>query len=117
MQCRDFARQLAAASPEFEARNTRLLIIGPGSKNDAERMAKATKAKPSEALFDEAGSAYDAYMLDKVFFSLLQRSAAFIVDKEGVIRYGVVVTNALNWLRSASFQDLLKALETLESPS
>ncbi len=76
-------------------------------------MAKATKADPAIVLYDESGSAYDQYMLDKVLFALIQKSAAFIIDSQGVIRYAYVVANALNWLRSESFQTLLGTLESL----
>jgi peroxiredoxin len=113
MQCRDFARQLAAAAPDFAARNTQVLIIGPGSRQDAERLVKAIKANPGQVLYDETGEVYDRYMLDKVFLSLLQRSAAFIIDPQGVLRYAYVVTNALRWLNSKSFTDLLTTLDSL----
>ncbi len=113
MQCRDFARQLAAATPELAARSTKVLIIGPGSHPTAERMAKAIKADPGQVLFDESGEVYDRYMLDKVFLSLIQRSAAFIIDSQGVIRYAYVVTNVMTWLNSKSFTNLLATLDAL----
>ncbi len=113
MQCRDFARQLAAATPELAARSTKVLIIGPGSRGNAERVAKSVKADPGQVLYDQTGEVYDKYMLDKVFLSLIQRSAAFIIDSQGVIRYAYVVTNVMNWLNSKSFTNLLATLDTL----
>jgi peroxiredoxin len=113
MQCRAFARQLAAATPDFAAHNTKALVIGPGSRQSAERMAKATKADPAQVLYDETGEVYDRYMLDKAFLSLIQRSAAFIVDRQGVLRYAYVVTNVQRWLNSKSFASLLATLDSL----
>ncbi len=113
MQCRDFARQLAAATPEFAAHNTKALMIGPGTRHGAERTARAIKADPGQVLYDESGEVYDRYMLDKVFLSLIQRSAAFIIDPQGVLRYAVVVTNPQRWMNSQAFADLLATLDSL----
>jgi peroxiredoxin len=106
---------LAGAAPQFAARQTRALIIGPGGRREAERLAKTIQADPADILYDEAGAVYDQYMLDKAFFSLIQRSALLVIDRQGMIRHAYVVTNPINWVTGDAFRDLLATLESLEA--
>jgi hypothetical protein len=64
-------------------------------------------------LFDETGAVYDTYLLDKQFFSLIQQSAAFIIDPGSNIRFALKVTNMFKWLGSSVLTDLLTSLDTL----
>ncbi len=103
---------MAAASEDFQARNTRLLIVGPGTRQHAQRFVDAIHAGTTPVLYDQAGKVYDVYMLDSVFFSLIQKSAVFVIDLEGVIRYAYVTSNVMNW-RGERLPELLGILDSL----
>ena len=45
--------------------------------------AAALKADPTRVLYDEKGEVYKAFSLERVFLSLIQESAALVVDKQG----------------------------------
>jgi peroxiredoxin len=103
---------LAAASPDFEAHNTRLLIVGPGSRQHAQRFRDLINAGNTPVLYDDSMRVYDAYMLNAVFFSLIQKSAAFLVDQEGTVRYAYQATIASAW-KEERLSELLATLDSL----
>lgn len=90
-----------------------MLIIGPGPRAQAEKLVQAVGANPAQVLYDEAGTAYDTYTLHRVFLSLIQQSAAFMVDKQGVVRYGMVTNNPMQWLNPKARKNLLATLDRL----
>lgn len=108
---------MAVATPEFAARGARLLIVGPGSQPSARRMAESLKIGPEQVLYDESGEVYDRYMLDKAFFSLIQRSALFVLDRASMVQYAYVVANPQKWLGGEAFQELMHTLDTLNRES
>jgi peroxiredoxin len=104
---------LAAARPELESRNARLLIVGPGNQRDAEKLAKAVGASQDQVLWDEAGEVYDAYMLDRVLFNLIQKSATFLIDTSGVVQSAFVLSNPILWY--SRLPEFLKSLDSLRA--
>ena len=108
-QCQLHARQLARAHDDIRARGAEVLVIGAGTVGDAQRYAERL-GLPYPVLADVDRSVYERYLLDRVFLSLIQRSAAFLVDRDGTIRYAHVSTNPHRTLQSA---DLMSALESL----
>jgi|SRR5579859_4751852 len=114
MQCGYYVRQLVAHYPEIQASNTQVLVVGPGEAATAQWLARQQKA-PFPVLYDSDGKVYDEYALHRIFLSMIQQSAAFIIDRQGIIRYAHKTNNALDWLRPNAFDSLLAALKTLEN--
>lgn len=69
-----------------------MIAIGPGTREDAKRLAAKLK-HPIPVLADESGSVAAAYGFRRVMFGAIQQSGALIVDRDGVIRYARRVTN------------------------
>jgi len=103
------------AAPEFEAHNTVSLIVGPGQRKQAERLVEALHADPARVFYDEERKAYAAFSLERVFLSLLQQSAALIIDKRGIVRLAVVAANPMDWLNPRRIKQLTAALDELDS--
>lgn len=61
-------------------------------------------------LDDAEGTVYERYNLDKALL-FVQRSATFLVDKEGIVRY---VQRAVNPQASLDEEELLDAVERLD---
>lgn len=102
---------MVAASAELSARNFIVRIIGPGSAHEATRLAAAIKAEPAQILYDESGAVYDTYMLDKVLFSLLQETGAFVIDTQGTVRYALSVANPGRWAQQVRTELLAATAE------
>jgi peroxiredoxin len=114
MQCRLFARRLVESHAEISARFGRVIIIGPGTKTEAEKLAKAIDPENKIAiLHDGTGEIYDRYKLNKVLFSSVQKSAVLIIDKTGLIRHVVQTANATRWVTEAAVSSVLKELDPL----
>jgi peroxiredoxin len=114
MQCRTFARRLASAAGQLEAQGTQVVIVGPGTKADAEKLSREIDPdKRVVILHDGSGAVYDAYALDKVLFSLIQKSALFVVDKGGVLRFARVTANPNSWLTGQWIAQLASEVATL----
>ncbi|MCC7209619.1 MAG: redoxin domain-containing protein [Anaerolineae bacterium] len=101
------------ATPEFAKRGAKLFIIGPGSAASARRMAETLKIAPEQVLYDETGDVYDRFMLDRVFLSLIQRSALFVLDRAGVVQHAYVVNFPQKWLGGEAFRELMHTLDGL----
>lgn len=112
-QCRMHSRQLAAAYEEIQALGAEVLVLGAGTVGDARCYAERLEL-PYPVLADVDRSVYERYLLQRVFFSLIQRSAVFLIDREGTIRYAHVSTNRAQTLQ---LSDLIAALEGLERTS
>ena len=113
MQCREFARQLVAASSEFQAHHAVSLIVGPGNRTQAERLVETLKADPAHVLYDERRTVYETYSLEQVFLSLIQQSAVFIIDGQGVVRFALVANNPLSWLNPQRIKQVNDLLDEL----
>jgi peroxiredoxin len=85
MQCRQHVASLRRVYDYLQERDIAVLVIGGGSPEDAARL-KAMYKLPFPVLADKDRSVYARYGLDKILF-LVQRSATFLIDKEGVVRY------------------------------
>jgi hypothetical protein len=104
---------LVEASATFNAKQTRLFLIGRDGAKDAEKMSQALNADPSIVLLDDEGAVYDKFALERVFFSLQQQSAAFVIDKRMTLSFAYVVTNQLQWLGKGAANALFQALDKL----
>jgi peroxiredoxin len=114
MQCRLFARRLVESNTEISARFGRIIIIGPGTKAEAEKLAKAIDPENQiTILHDGTGEIYDKYKLNKVLFSSVQKSAVLVIDKAGVIRHAVQTANANRWITEAAVSNVIKELDPL----
>jgi peroxiredoxin len=98
MQCRVHAAQLGQLYDQFLASETEVIVILGDTMDRAQSYTSLLKL-PYPVLSDSQRSVYQTYGLDKVL--LIQRTAALIVDKEGVIRYIKKVTNPMAWLQEA----------------
>lgn len=76
-------------------------------------MSAAIKADPAIVLLDDTGAVYDTFALERVFFSLQQQSAAFVIDKRGTLSFAYVVTNQFQWLGKGASNALFDALDKL----
>lgn len=76
-------------------------------------MSQAILADPSIVLLDNEGTVYDKFALERVFFSLQQQSAAFVIDKRGKLSFAFVVINQMRWLGSGAATALFQALDNL----
>jgi peroxiredoxin len=115
MQCREFVRRLALAADGLVEFNAKIIVIGPGSKSEAERLQK--QHDPNNKLiilYDGTGDVYTKYTLNKVFFSLIQKSAIFVVDRSSTIRYAQATGNANRWIVGNTLDVIREQLSTLQ---
>ncbi len=106
MQCRSLVAQLGRHYPDFQAENTEVLAILGASFEMAQSYARQLKL-PFPVLADPKRGVYHRYGLHK--FLLLQRTAAVIIDREGIVRYLHRATNTLTWL--GEYKDLFHAVQ------
>lgn len=78
-QCRMHARQLAAQYDEIRARGAEVVVLGAGTAGDARRYAERLEL-PYPVLGDLGRSVHERYLSERVFFSLIQRNAVFLID-------------------------------------
>jgi peroxiredoxin len=111
LQCQAHVAELRRLFDELRARNTAVLVIGGGARQDADRIARMFRL-PFPVLADPDRVAYRDYGLHKVLFTV-QRSGTFLIDLNGQISYVQRVTNP-----SASLDKiaLMKAVDSLHSP-
>lgn len=85
------------------------LIIGPGTPEDAAKLAERLDV-PYPVLADKHAETYAQYGLRKVMFNTLLQSGTMLIDRDGVIRYARRSTNP-----GGAFdkQSLFLALRTL----
>src|SRR5438874_672816 len=111
MQCRQHVASLRRVYDYLQERDIAVLVIGGGSAEDAARL-KATYKLPFPVLADKDRSVYAHYGLDKVLF-MVQRSASFIIDKQGIVRY---VRRATSPSASLDQAELMREVEKLQKP-
>jgi hypothetical protein len=87
-------------------------VLGPGIRQHAQRFYEMINAGTTPVLYDDTMKTYDAYMLDSVFFSLIQKSAVFIVDQESVVRFAFRTASSRNWNKER-LSELLGVLDSL----
>jgi peroxiredoxin len=85
MQCRQHTVQLGRAYEEIQKQGAEVLVVGPGSGNDAQRLVDLFKL-PFPVLGDPDRAVYLSYGLDKVFRAI-QRSGTFLVDPQGKVSF------------------------------
>lgn len=86
VSCRAHAHRLAAQKYRLKRFKTSLVIIGPGTPDEAQKLAEWLPRRV-HVLADETGAVAAAYGLRRVMFGAIMQSGTFIVDREGVIRY------------------------------
>lgn len=109
MQCRSFSAQLGRHNQDFQTANTQVFVI-LGDNIDRARKYSAELKLPFPVLADPDRQVYHSYGLNKAFI-LIQRSAAVIINQEGVIQYIKAVTNPMTWLREYEelYQEVLRS--------
>ena len=85
-----------------------MLVIGAGSRKDAERVSKMLKL-PFPMLGDPDRAVYLRYGLDKAFIAI-QRSGTFLIDQRGIVRY--IEQGALP--QRVNKDELMRELEKLQ---
>ncbi len=85
MTCQAHASSLAKRSSDFKSMGVRLFVIGGGSLEDAKKMATNLKL-PFPVLADTDRSTYAKFNLGKALV-MLQKSATFLIDAGGIVRY------------------------------
>ncbi len=111
MQCRSLVAQFGRHSQDLQTNNTQVLVILGEPIERAQRYASELKL-PFPVLADPGRQIYHQYGLHKTF-GLIQRSAAVVIDREGVVRFIKAVTNPLTWLAEYQelYQEILKSSE------
>lgn len=109
MQCRELVSQLGRHYEEIQAENTQVIAIIGEPVEIAQRYAKRSSL-PFPVLSDPDREIYHLYQLHKALI-LIQRTAAIIVGRNGVIQYIKSVTNPMTWL--AEYQELFQAIQTV----
>jgi len=111
--CNEYARRLSMLYPEIQKTSTEVLVVGLGGELLAQSMAKRVNA-PYPVLYDRDGAVYDLLRLDRVLFSVIQRSAAFVVDQNGVVRHTHHITVPAQWRSLGALADVLTSLNVQE---
>ncbi len=96
MQCRSLVTQFGRHAADFQAAHTQVLIILGEPIDRALGYAESLKL-PFPVLADPDRRVYQLYGLHKTL-GLIQRSAAVIIDRQGVIQFVKSVNNPLTWL-------------------
>ncbi|MDX1994801.1 MAG: redoxin domain-containing protein [bacterium] len=114
MQCRTFVGRLVNAAAEIEQAGGRVVVLAPGSQREAEKFDQAVNPNGAiSILYDSEGVAYDRFALDRAFFSLVQRSAAFVLDADGTVRYAHSSLNPNYWMGKDALNPVLQDLKAL----
>ena len=104
--CQKHIAQLKQMYSALQSRNTAVLVIGGGSREEAEHLAIKLQV-PFPVLADVDREVYHSYGLEKILFAL-QRSGTFIVDRQGRMSYIHPTTVPIAGLDRAA---LMSALE------
>ncbi len=111
MQCRSLVAQFGRNSQDLQTANTQVLVILGDPIERAQKYASELKL-PFPVLADPDRQTYHRYGLQKSF-GLIQRTAAVVIDRDGVVRFIKAVTNPLTWLAEYDelYQEILKNSE------
>lgn len=99
MQCRSHVAQLGRLYEQFKEAGADVLVIIGSDTAKASDYARITSA-PFPILVDEKRKVYSTYELEK-YFSLIQRTASIVVDKQGIVRYLKRTTLPNLWLQES----------------
>jgi peroxiredoxin len=83
--CQQHVARLQRQYPALQQRNTEVLVIGPDSQAEANKLQRRMKL-PFPVIADTEGVAYGSYTLNKTL-GILQHSASFLIDSAGTVRY------------------------------
>ena len=109
--CTYYVRQLVKHYAEIKTHNTEVLVVGIGETREAQGLARRLSI-PFPVLNDPEGVVYEQFTLNRVLLSLLQQSAAFVIDQAGMIRFSHRATNPFEWLQIATLNNTLAALKS-----
>ncbi len=108
MQCRSLASQLGRLYKELQAKDCEVLLI-LGEPVELARHYSEILKLPFPVLADPDRRVYHEYGLEKVM--LMQRTASFVLDRQGIIRYVHIAWNPLTWLKESP--ELVAAVSAL----
>ena len=103
--CQKHVAQLKQLYSALQSYNAEVLVIGGGSRAEAEQLAAKLQV-PFPVLADTDREVYHRYGLEKVMS--LQRSGAIVVDRQGRVNYSHPTTLPIAGLDRAA---LMSALE------
>lgn len=106
--CQRHVARLVRLYPRLQGLGAEVLVIGPESREQGERMA-ARFQTPFPVVVDTDHAVYRRYGLDKGLLGI-QRSATFVIDGAGRVRYANVATNPAAALDEGA---LLRAVEAV----
>jgi peroxiredoxin len=110
MQCRQNVAQLRRVYDYLQTRDISVLVIGGGNRDDAARL-KLIYQLPFLVLADKDRSVYSLYGLERAIL-VWQRSASFLVDKQGIVRY---VRRAMSPSASLDHAELMREVDRLHT--
>ncbi|HRE47321.1 MAG TPA: redoxin domain-containing protein [Aggregatilineales bacterium] len=112
--CRLFVRKMGEAVAAFQGLGVQLIVIGPGSRQEAERLVRSLSIAPEIiVLHDSSGDAYDAFSLNKAILSLVQKSGLFLVDEAGIIQKAIITRVAPRWESGEALEDMKRELSAV----
>lgn len=111
MQCRTLVAQLGRLYPELQASGAEVLIILGEPLARTQDYAKRMRT-PFAVLSDAKRDVFHLYDLHKALL-VIQRTAALVLDKKGVIRYHKNVTSPFVWLQES--EKLLETVRDLQT--
>jgi peroxiredoxin len=106
--CQKHVAQLKQLYSTLQSHHTAVLVIGGGSREEAEQLATKLQV-PFPVLADADREVYHRYGLEKVLISL-QRSGIIVVDRQGRVSYSHPTTLPIAGLDRAA---LMGALENI----
>lgn len=105
--CQKHVAQLKQLYSALQSQHTAVLVIGGGSRAEAEQLASRLQV-PFPVLADADREVYHRYGLEKVMS--LQRSGIIVIDKEGRVSYSHSTTLPIAGLDRVA---LMSALENI----
>jgi peroxiredoxin len=107
--CMGHVALLARSYERLREQNATVLVFGPGTQGEADRLRGRVKA-PFPVIADPDKIVYAAYGLGRGLGGI-QRSGSFLVDTEGVVRYAVRSTVPLGALKEPALLTALRELQ------
>jgi peroxiredoxin len=90
---------LARLQPQFLASGAEILVILGDTLEKAREYASLSNAG-YPVLADPQREVYLSYELEK-YFSLWQRTASLVIDRNGIVRYIKRTSNVMTWLQES----------------
>jgi peroxiredoxin len=111
VQCRAHVAQLGRMMEQFREAGAEIIVILGDGLERAKQYAEILKL-PFPVLSDPQREVYHLYELEK-YFSLFQRTASIVVDKNGIVQYLKRTTLPNIWLQES--RELYGFVDSLDS--